>query len=163
VAPITPTPGVHDVYLTFSGGNSVGDIKWFKFSRTPRDAADAEIPAKHYDAMLGIRDHEDKIGYLDEGKWVRYGGVDFGAEPGTTKFAAELACPANRAGNYIEVRLDSPTAPPVAQLKVKSTRSWDVTGTQSTPMSPTCGLHDVYLTFRGGRGVADLYSIRFSR
>jgi len=164
VAPMTPTSGVRDVYLTFSGGNSVGNLRSFKFARTPRAAVGVDIPARQYDAMSGIRDHTDKIGQCDTGHWVRYGGLDLrDAEGGINSISIDLACPEDYAGKVIEIRFDSLSAAPAGELTVESTGGWGKSETQSTPLKPTTGIHDVYFTFRGGAAVGDIYSIRFDR
>lgn len=160
LAPMTPTSGVHDIYLTFSGGNSVANLAWFKFTRTPRPAIE-RITARSYDACYGTRDRDDSVGALDEGHWIRFGGVDFGA--GVKSLAAELSVPPDHAGRVVEVRLDGLTARPLAELKTKSTGDWDAPQAQSTTFPQVAGVHDVYLTFRGGNAVCNLFSIQFSR
>jgi hypothetical protein len=157
---MTPISGVHDIYITFSGGNSVADLAWFKFTRTPRDGSQT-IPARTYDACYGARDHRASVGSLDEGHWLRFGGLNFAAP--VTTFSAELSVPPDRAGKFVEIRLDSPDGPVIGALGTRPTGGWDSPTLQSTPIQPTSGAHDVYLTFRGGAGVGDLYSIRFSR
>jgi len=161
VAPVTPTGGVRDLYVRFSGGNSVGNLRWLKFSRTPRDAT-ATIAAKSYDAMSGAHDHADKIGYLDEGDWVRFGGLDFGSA-GVNGFTAEISVPDDHAGRTIEIHLDAPTGPQIGSLTVATTGAWDSPSYQTTPVSFATGVHDVYLTFHGGNGAGDLYSVKFTR
>ena len=160
VAPMTPISGVHDIYLTFSGGNSVADLAWFKFTRTPRDASET-IAARTYDACYGARDHRSSVGSLDEGHWLRFGGLNF-AQPVTT-FSAELSVPRDHAGKFIDIRLDSPEGAVIGTLRPRATGGWDSPTPQSTPIRSTSGAHDVYLTFRGGQGVCDLYSVRFAR
>ena len=160
VAPMTSIAGVHDIYLTFSGGDSVADLAWFKFTRTPRDAT-ATLPAHSYDATFGARDHRDSVGSLDEGHWLRFGGLDFG--PGVSSFTADLAVPQQYAGKIIEVRLERPDGPIIGELRTRATGGWDNPRPQTTSLRPTSGIHDVYLTFRGGQGAGDLFSLRFSR
>jgi hypothetical protein len=160
LAPMTPTSGVHDIYLTFSGGNSVANLAWFKFTRTPRPATE-RIAARTYDACYGTRDRDDSVGALDEDHWIRFGGIDFGT--GVKSLSAELSVPADHAGRFLDVRLDGLTATPVAELQTKSTGDWDTPQVQSTTFPQIAGVHDVYLTFRGGNAVCNLSAIQFSR
>ena len=162
VAPVADIAGVHDVYLTFSGGDSVADLAWFKFTRSLVPATDTAIAAISYDALHGVTDAGHHLRQLDTGDWVRYGGLDFGT--GVTTLAAELAAPVGSGGRAIEVRLDAPDGAVVAKLPVESTGGWATPAWRSVRMAtPISGLHDVYLTFAGGTGVAELHAIRFMR
>jgi hypothetical protein len=162
VAPVAEVRGVHDVYLTFSGGDSVADLAWFKFTRSPVPAMEVVIAACAYDALQGVTDAGTHLRQIDTGDWVRYGGLDFG--PGTKTFALELVAPVGNSARAIELRLDAPDGAIVAKLPVQSTGGSRAPSWRSVEMpSPLSGVHDVYLTFAGGTGVAEIHAIRFSK
>lgn len=107
--------------------------------------------------VVGAQDISD----LDTGDWVRYSGISFGTA-GAKGFMVQLGVPASNAGGVIEVRLDSPTAPPVARLQTVSTGGYTTYAYQAIDV-PTAvtGVHEVYLTFVGN-DVASLNSFGFT-
>jgi hypothetical protein len=76
-APLAAVTGKHDVYLTFTGSDRVADIDWFKFIRTPRNAA-AQIAGNSYDDARGVNDHSNVVANIDRGDYLRYSQLDFG-------------------------------------------------------------------------------------
>jgi hypothetical protein len=119
------------------------------------------VEAEAYDEMNGVRMVDGgNVGHLDNGDWLRFAGLDFGAQA-ATRFTARLGVPAESAGQQIEVRLDAPDGQLVGTLTTTSTGWWYTYAEQSVAIEPTTGMHDVYLVFRGGYGVAALDSIRF--
>lgn len=158
---ITGAKGIHDVYLVFKGSWGVCSLDWVKFVRIAKDAYSI-IQAESYDSMSGIVNYGTTIGSCDLNDWVCYKGVDFGIN-GAYKFEANLAVPADYAGQQIEVRLDSTSGTLAGTLTTQSTGSWTTFVTQSTGITGASGVHDVYLVFKGsiGTGVCSLDWVRF--
>ncbi|KQV13924.1 hypothetical protein ASE03_29100 [Kitasatospora sp. Root187] len=51
----------------------------------------------------------------------------------------------------VQVRLGSPTAPPVGSFAIASTGGWQSWRTVPADIGRTTGTHDVYLTFDSGQ------------
>ncbi len=81
-------------------------------------------------------------------------------------FVAKAASGANEGvSGLIQVRLDSATADPVAQVAVANTGGWETFKNIPGELAKTTGTHDVYLTFTSGsdQEFADLDSFTFTR
>jgi uncharacterized repeat protein (TIGR01451 family) len=103
----------------------------------------------------GLVTRTSHIGWLDAGDWVRYGTVEFTEE--LNAFVASLAVDNTNAGKQIVIRLDDPeTGPIIGTLIVAGTGGWCNFTKQQAPISPVAGVHDVYLTFTGGSGAANI-------
>ena len=91
------------------------------------------------------------VGYLANGDWLGYGGVDFGSG-GATQFQARVASgAATGVSGLVQVRLDSPTAAPVGSFSLASTGGWQTWRTVPTTISRVTGVHTVYVTFSSGQ------------
>jgi arabinoxylan arabinofuranohydrolase len=119
------------------------------------------IQAEHFDDKHGGAVVAPGLSNLGGGDWLCYRNVDF--DQGANRFLANLSAAQVDPASAIEVRLDSPTAPAIAVLKVQKTPDWSAFLTQSAPIEPATGVHDVYLTFSGPSRVADLDWIKFVR
>ncbi|MDH6131528.1 hypothetical protein P3T37_000897 [Kitasatospora sp. MAA4] len=91
------------------------------------------------------------VGWISTGDWLGYAGIDFGAT-GATQFKARVAsgAAANVSG-LVEVRLDSPTAPPVGSFALANTGGWQSWTTVPATIARVTGVHTVYLTFTSGQ------------
>jgi hypothetical protein len=90
------------------------------------------------------------IGYLANGDWALYRGVDFGGSP-ARQFSARVASgAASGVSGLVEVRLDSPSNSPVGGFSVANTGGWQSWRTIPGDISSVTGVHDVYLTFSSG-------------
>ena len=90
-------------------------------------------------------------GWINNGDWLRFDQVNFGAEPPTqlnVRLAAEV--PAD-GGGRVEIRVDSPAAEPIATLDTSSTGGWQNWRTEATGTGPVTGLHTVFVTFGSDR------------
>jgi RNA polymerase sigma factor (sigma-70 family) len=124
-----------------------------------RFAPGEKIPARAYASKVGAQDFPGGMGYLDAGSYLRYANVDFGDK--SCFFVTRLAVPADLAGKQIVVHIDRADGPVVCRLTVQSTGGWGHVVTQSAPLNPVQGVHDVYLGFTGS-GVANLYQLQFT-
>ncbi|WP_157875765.1 beta-1,3-glucanase family protein, partial [Streptacidiphilus griseoplanus] len=91
------------------------------------------------------------VGWLANGDWLKYSGVDFGSA-GATRFTARVASGAAAGiSGLVQVRLGSPTAPPLGGFAVASTGGWQTWRTVPADISRVTGVQDVYLTFDSGQ------------
>jgi hypothetical protein len=153
-APVSEVTGVHDVFLTCNDGGF--NFKSFKFIRAL--GATNLIPAASYNGFKGIQEPSPGIvGHTDDGDWVGYSQVDFGK--GVSSVAVDLAMGPKDA--KIEFHLDQPDGPLIGSLVPVSTGSWTNFQIQETPIKATSGIHDLFLTFHGEKGLPDIRSIQF--
>jgi hypothetical protein len=90
------------------------------------------------------------VGWITNGDWLRFDCVDFGAEP-LTQFNARVASGAAAGvSGLVEVRLDSPTGPVAGSFAIGSTGGWQSWRTVPANLTPTTGMHTVYLVFASG-------------
>ncbi|MEG3630307.1 glycoside hydrolase family 16 protein [Streptomyces poriticola] len=115
------------------------------------------IQAESYDDQSGVGTETTSdtgggrnIGFLADGDWALYRGVEFGSIP-ARQFSARVAggAPAGVSG-LVEVRLDSRTAAPVGSFAVGTTGGWQSWRTVPANIDAVTGTHDVYLTFTSG-------------
>jgi beta-glucanase (GH16 family) len=91
------------------------------------------------------------IGWLANGDWTRYNGINFGSTP-ATQFVARVASGAGGGvSGLVQVRLDSPSATPLGSFAVANTGGWQSWRTVPANISGVTGVHDVYLTFSSGQ------------
>jgi hypothetical protein len=164
--------GVHDVYLTFSSGQAADfvNINWLTFQASPPPtgtSAYSTIQAESFAAQSGVQTETttdsgggQNIGWIANGDWTMYSGIDFGSTPATT-FRARVAsgAPAGISG-LVQVRLDSPTAPVAAQFAVGNTGGWQTWQTVPGSANGITGVHNVYLTFSSGQ-LADFVNVNW--
>ncbi|MEU9078758.1 beta-1,3-glucanase family protein [Kitasatospora sp. NPDC048538] len=100
------------------------------------------------------------VGWIADGDWLAYPGVDFGGS-GASRFQARVASgAAPGVSGLVQVRLDSPTAAPVGSFAVANTGGWQAWRTVPADITRTTGTHTVYLTFASGQG-ADFVNLNW--
>ena len=104
------------------------------------------------------------LGSVNDGDWAMYAGVEFGGgDYARTPRTLELTASSASDGGTIEVRLDAPDGPLVAEVEVDGTGSWTEYATTSVDVADVSGQHDVFLLFSGGAGeLMRLESLRFT-
>ncbi|WP_460779282.1 glycoside hydrolase family 16 protein [Nonomuraea fastidiosa] len=120
--------------------------------------ARSTIQAEHYTAQSGtiVETTTDtgggqNVGAIANGDWLRYDGVNFGSTP-ATQFKARVASGAAAGvSGLVQVRLDSPTAPPIGDFAISNTGGWQSWRTVPANISGVTGTHTVYLTFSSGQ------------
>jgi arabinoxylan arabinofuranohydrolase len=153
-APVQGATGLHDVFITCSGGGF--NLESIKFLR-PQFATNL-ISAVSYSASRGIRESRlGIVGHTDDGDWIKYDQIDFGQ--GVSSVAVDLAMGQRDA--KVEFRLDAIDGPLIATLTPAPTGDWETFQIQETPVQGANGVHDLPLTFHGGRGLPDIRSIQF--
>ncbi|MGW9195868.1 carbohydrate-binding protein [Micromonospora chersina] len=124
----------------------------------PGGAVDAyaTIQAEAFTGQNGVQvescaEGGQDIGWLANGDWARYDNVEFGATP-PKDFVARVAsgAPAGVSG-LVEVRVDSPTNPPIGSFAVASTGGWQSWRSVPGNVAAVTGRHTVYLTFTSGQ------------
>ncbi|MEV4702381.1 carbohydrate-binding protein [Actinoplanes sp. NPDC049316] len=92
------------------------------------------------------------VGWVNNGDWLRYDQVNFGTTP-ATRFAARVASDVgDGVTGRVELRLDSPAAAPIGGLTVGNMGGWQNWQTQTTVITPTTGLHTLFITFASDSG-----------
>jgi hypothetical protein len=91
------------------------------------------------------------IGWIANGDWALYNGVNFGATA-ATQFSARVASgAAGGVSGLVQVRLDSLSNPPVGDFAIANTGGWQSWRTVPANISGVTGVHNVYLTFSSGQ------------
>ena len=158
--------GVHDLYLYFRGNSGyLFNINYFYFScpgiRNVRSAYTL-IKADRFNDQNGVLGENDgeNIGYIKNGSWVLYKGLDF--ESGANYLAIDAS--SLHEGGTIELRLDSLSGKSVGQCAVPGTGTWDTYKNLECRTSDIVGVHDLYLVFHGGSGyLMNIRQFVFSR
>jgi hypothetical protein len=122
-----------------------------------RDAY-SPIQAESYDSQSGVATESttdsgggQDIGYLANGDWALYKGVNFGSSA-ATQFNARVASGApSGVSGLVEVRLDSRSNAPIGSFALANTGGWQSWRTVPANISGVTGTHDVYLTFSSGQ------------
>ena len=123
-------------------------------------ALDAYRPLQVEDAAavsgLEMQDTADEgggrnAGWINNGDWLRFDGVDFGADPPAQVNLRVAADVPPELGGRVEIRLDSPDAGPSAVLETSGTGGWQNWRTEAAPMTPVTGVHTVFVTFANDR------------
>jgi hypothetical protein len=153
-APVQGATGVHDVFLNCNGGGF--NLQSIKFIR-PQFATNL-IPAVSYSAFRGIQEPRPGIvGHTDGGDWIQYDQINFGR--GVSSVAVDLAMGPRDA--KVEFHLDAIDGPLIATLPPSSTGDWTTFQVQETRVEGATGIHNLFLTFHGERGLLDIRSIQF--
>jgi beta-glucanase (GH16 family) len=115
-----------------------------------RDAY-ATIQAESSDGESGVTKFGDHVGALANGDWVRFDKVDFGTRPPIDVVARAASGAAPGISGLVEIRVDSPSSPPIGTIAIGNTGGW--TSWRDIPMNvgAVTGIHPVYLTFTSGQ------------
>jgi hypothetical protein len=119
----------------------------------------SQIQAASYTSNNGTQtqptsdvDGGSNVGWIHNGCWLGYSGVDFGGGSGATQFIARVASgAATGISGLVQVALDSPTATPVGSFAIANTGGWQNWETVPANISRITGMHNVYLTFASGQ------------
>ncbi|MFC5816622.1 glycoside hydrolase family 16 protein [Nonomuraea harbinensis] len=126
----------------------------------PGDGFDARstIQAEGYSAQSGTITETttdsgggQNVGAIRNGDWLRFDNVRFGSTA-AQQFKARVASGAGAGvSGLVQVRLGSPTAPPIGDFAIGNTGGWQSWRTVPANITPTTGTHTVYLTFSSGQ------------
>jgi hypothetical protein len=147
------------VYTSGGGGGTTTTTAPTQTTTPPGGRnAYATIQAEGFDQQSGIQTEATSdsgggqdIGWIANGDWALYRGVNFGATP-ARQFVARVASGANGGvSGLVQVRLDSRGNPPIGDFAIANTGGWQSWRTVPANISAVTGTHDVYLTFSSGQ------------
>ena len=120
-----------------------------------RDAY-STIQAESFNEQSGVgteacSEGGQNIGWIANGDWALYRGVNFGSNP-ARQFVARVASGAGGGiSGLVEVRLDSRSSAPIGSFAIANTGGWQSWRTVPANIDAVTGTHDVYLTFTSGQ------------
>jgi len=122
-----------------------------------RDAY-STIQAESSDAQSGTQTETttdtgggQDVGWIANGDWLRYSGVDFGSTPARQFVGRVASGAASGVSGLVEVRLDSLSNAPAGSFAIANTGGWQSWRSVPANISAVTGRHDVYLTFTSGQ------------
>jgi beta-glucanase (GH16 family) len=122
-----------------------------------RDAY-APIQAESYDQQSGTATEAcadsgggQDLGWLANGDWALYKGVDFGSTPARQFYGRVASGAPGGVSGLVEVRLDGLGNTPIGGFSVAGTGGWQSWRTVPANIGGVTGVHDVYLTFTSGQ------------
>ena len=139
-----------------SGGTYHYRVRAFhSFGRSPYSAPAAGGPmsrlamatnqAEGFDAAAGVAVNWFAVTQIEPGDYLMYRNVDFA--DGADQLSVDLGVADDRAGQRIEVRLDSLSGPVIGTLTIAGTGSYETIERQTAGVLRTTGVHDLYLVF----------------
>jgi hypothetical protein len=139
-----------------SGGGSTGGT-----------SATSTIQAESYSAQSGTQSETttdsgggQDVGYIANGDWLQYNGVNFGSSGLHTISARVANGAAAGVSGTVEVHLDSLSNPAIGSFSVGNTGGWQSWSTVPGAISTTTGTHTVFLKFTSGQS-ADFLNINW--
>lgn len=134
-------------FAEVEGGGALLNVAWFQ--PYAGATAGARFDASWFDRDLGVTiapcsEGSECVGWIDDGEWTRYNNVDFGTNADSVKIRAASAT----TGGVIEVRLDRPDGSLLGSVAVPNTGGWQTWNTFTATITPTSGVHHVYLVYR---------------
>ena len=128
-------------------GGYLVNVAWFRAGRAggrnPRIPA-ASFMADHPARKAPCSEGGECIGWISDGDWVRYGGVNFG----NRSESVEIRAAAPGAGAQIELRLNTPDGELLGACSVPKTGGWQNWTSAFATIKPTSGIQNVCLVFR---------------
>jgi alpha-N-arabinofuranosidase len=142
---VLATDGAPPAWLPGAGDGTLLNVAWLR----PGSANAARTPAASFAAQQGVQtaacsEGGECVGWIDDGDWVRYEGVDFGAGAEQVEFRVASATD----GGIIELRLDSPTGELLGSCLVRNTTDWQAWITVVARIKAVTGVRTLCLEFR---------------
>ena len=161
----SPAPtGTQTLYVTFatSTGANFVNVNWFELGSLSGSSHTVTVTASTYNAAsTGVQTEAtgdtgggDDVGWLGNGSWLEYTGVNFGTGlTGPVEVRIASAVTGTNIGT-ISFRLGSVTATPFATFTVNGTGGWQTwTTTSPVTASPVpSGSQTLYVTFATSTG-----------
>jgi beta-glucanase (GH16 family) len=118
----------------------------------------ATIQAESFNAQSGVQTESttdsgggQNIGWLANGDWAQFNGVNFGTSP-ARQFSARVASGAGGGvSGLVEVRLDNVNNAPIGSFAIANTGGWQSWRTVPANISAVTGTHTVFLRFTSGQ------------
>lgn len=117
------------------------------------------VQAENYDTQSGVQVvNSSKVGYVQNGDWIRFKDFDFSGASSVTVRAASA-----RKGGNIEFRAGGPESDLLGEVSISNTGGWNAMQTFTGSISDDSNNSDLYLVFTGGSGyLFDVDSFTFS-
>ena len=127
-----------------SGGGYLPNVAWLRTAGRP-----APIPADRFTEKHGMNtapcsEGGTCLGYIQDGDWVRFDGVDFGER----SESVEIRAASLTGGGTIELRDGSPTGDLLGSCQVAATGDWQAWESFNAMIKPTSGVKSLCLVFR---------------
>lgn len=148
--------GTYTLSVSASDGSAASAP--LQITATVQDTAPADPPAvqrieaEDFDATEGVGVFgwagNTQIGATRNGEWVRYDGVDFGADAAADQ-AITLRLSSGSKGGTLQIRTDAPDGPLLASYDTGNTGGWGSYETVSLDLGALSGRKDLYFVFVG--------------
>jgi len=130
------------------GQGTLLNVAWLRPGAASEDSE--RVPAERFAAQHGVQtapcsEGGKCVGWIEQGDWIRYEGVDFGRR---TRQIEIRAASATRGGT-VEVRLDAPDGELLGSCKVPNTGGWQAWSSFQARIKPVSGVKTICLTFKG--------------
>jgi hypothetical protein len=104
----------------------------------------------------GVQDTGDEgggknIGWVNGGDWLQFDSINFG-DTAPAQMVARVASDVQNDVSRMEIRIDSPSNPPIGSLPIHNTGGWDAWRTQATDVTAVTGVHTVFVAFASDSG-----------
>jgi hypothetical protein len=104
----------------------------------------------------GVQDTGDEgggknVGWVNGGDWLQFDSINFG-DAAPAQMVARVASDVQNDVSRMEIRIDSPSNPPIGSLPIHNTGGWDTWRTQATDVTGVTGVHTVFVTFASDSG-----------
>ena len=128
-------------------GNYLVNIAWLRPGSAP--GLGGRVPANRFSAQSGVQtaacsEGGECVGWIEQGDWISYEGVDFGA--GTEEVEIRAASPGN--GGLIELRSGTPDGALLGTCVVQGTGDWQVWKSFSAKIKRLNGPQTLCLVFK---------------
>jgi hypothetical protein len=157
---VSGVPMVVDYVAVYTSGGGSTTTTTPTQTTQPSGSRDAygTIQAESFNQQSGIQTEATSdsgggqdIGWIANGDWALYTGVNFGATA-ARQFSARVASgAAGGVSGLVQVRLDSLSNPPIGDFAIANTGGWQSWRTVPANISGVTGVHNVYLTFSSGQ------------
>jgi glucosylceramidase len=97
------------------------------------------------------------VGYIDDGDWALYKNIDFGS--GVRSVQVRVASAGS--GGTLEFHLNGTSGPLIGSVAIPITGGWQTWTTVSTAVSGATGINDLYIVFKGTRGIGNVNWFQF--
>jgi len=139
-------PGTVPLAFGSNAGGYLMNVAWLQFGQSANGSA--RIPAARFASQHGTQtapcsEGGQCLGWIENGDWVRYENVDFGAHTDTVEIRA--AAPGN--GGIIELHLDSPGGLLLGVCSVSNTGDWQSWASFPATIKPMSGVANLCLRF----------------
>ncbi len=139
--------GTAPSWLAHAGQGYLLNVAWLQpgGGASERRIAATAFTAKNGTQNAPCSEGGDCIGFIADGHWVKYAGVDFkeGAK------ALEIRAASATDGGIIEVRLDAPDGELLGTCAVPNTGGWQSWTSFKADVKPVSGVKNLCLVFKG--------------